>query len=279
MKLKVRALSAMVLSCCVAWQVSAASPAVRPAAPDRADFLSSFGVIESPKSSSAALSDKPAKPSPVPQSVVNFEPEAADNDVRIARARSMREEDLRLSREAVRQIDSGEAELAKATLISFLQAQPLAHESRQVLVMLLMKQRKITEATQQLSDGMRLAPDLTAFKKLFARLHLVSDPVGALAIIESYPPNLADDTEYFELYGLLLQANDQFDAANAVYRALVRMDERQAVWWFGVAVSSDSLGNASDAEAAFEMASQLGLDQIILDRYNRTRLAALRGRL
>jgi len=272
-------LGALLLNCCLIWQVSAANVAVlRPAAPDRTDFLASFGGINGQKSSMPETDATMVKPGFALQSPVNFEAEIVDNEVRIARARSLREEDLRLSREAIRQIEIGEAELVKGDLINFIQAQPLAHESRQVLVMLLMKQRKTAEATGYLAEGLRLAPDLTVFKKLYARMHLAADPVGALEMIAAYPPDLADDTEYFELYGLLLQANKQFDAANAVYRSLVRIDERQAAWWFGVAISYDSLGQRAEAEAAFEMAQQLGLDDMTLDRYNRSRLAALRGR-
>ena len=96
--------------------------------------------------------------------------------MRVARNRSLVEEDLRLSRQSARQIEAGEMTLAKPALQRFIEAHPLAHESRKVLVMLLIADRQLSEASEVLAEGMQLVPHRVAFKKLYARLQFGGDP-------------------------------------------------------------------------------------------------------
>jgi len=246
-------------------------------APDRAAFLASFGVSPKPKQQNRDVIAQPAAAAVTLLPPVSFETETENNEVRVARNRSLVEEDLRLSRQSARQIEAGEMTLAKPALQRFIEAHPLAHESRKVLVMLLIADRQLSEASEVLAEGMQLVPHRVAFKKLYARLQFGGDRAAAIAIMESLPPRLEEDPEYFELYGLLLQAEGHFEEANSIYRSLVAFNERHAAWWFGVGVSYDGLGLRREAEGAYAMAAQLSLQEMTLERYNRTRLKMLRS--
>ena len=280
MNLMVRALgTSFMVGCLIGSVGSAMAAAEQGPVPDRAAFLSSFGLLPQPKVLSNPSSAGPALEEAIAKAPVGFETAATDNEVRVARNRSLVEEDLRLSLQSARQIEQGEAALAKPVLNNFVEAHPLAHESRKVLVMVLIAEQQLSDAAEVLAEGMKHVPHRGAFKKLYARLQFDGDRAGAIAMMESFPPRLEEDPEYFELYGLLLQAEGQYEEANAIYKSLVLLNERHAAWWFGVAISYDGLGLRREAEGAYAMASQLGLQEMTLERYNRVRLKMLRNAL
>ncbi len=128
-----------------------------------------------------------------------------------------------------------------------------------------------------LESGLKLAPNFGPFKKLYARLLLSSEAERAVTLLRAGAPELTLDTEYHEIYAAALQMSAQFEAASLVYEALLQLDDRNARWWMGLAVSRDAVGDFEEAESAYAMASHFGARNLVLNQYGEARLNALRG--
>jgi MSHA biogenesis protein MshN len=258
--------------------------------PVRGEYLASFGVELLPVSAAPGAAGK-ANAAPagsklnrneatVPMeagSIFTPAPIEEDNEVRTARARSQEELDLIQATDAVRLIEQGQYASAQTNLEGYLDSVPGAHQTRKTLATILMAQRNDAAAREVLESGLKLAPNFGPFKKLYARLLLNSEAERAVTLLEQVPPELTLDTEYHEIYAAALQMSAQFEAASLVYEALLQLDDRNARWWMGLAVSRDAVGDFEEAESAYAMASHFGARNLVLNQYSEARLNALRG--
>ena len=105
----------------------------------------------------------------------------------------------------------------------------------------------------------------------------LSSSERAVALLEQVPPDISLDAEYHEIYAVALQMTEQFEAASLVYEVLLQLDDRNANWWMGLAMSRDAVGDFEEAESAYAMASHFGARHLLLNRYGEARLSALRG--
>lgn len=253
--------------------------------PERGEYLRSFGVEEAgfsvaasrviPKRASVAGASSPASADlvsglPTPELEV-------DNEVRTARERSLRELDLIQSTEAVRLVEQGQYDEAEANLSIYLADNAGAHQTRKTLATVLMARGERVRARDLLETGLDLAPNFSPFKKLYARLLIGQEAERAVALLEQVPPDIGLDAEYHEIYAVALQMTEQFEAASLVYEVLLQLDDRNANWWMGLAMSRDAVGDFEEAESAYAMASHFGARHLLLNRYGEARLSALRG--
>jgi len=258
--------------------------------PVRGEYLASFGVELLPVSAAPDAAEK-ANAAPTGSklnrnevtvsmeagSIFTPAPIEEDNEVRTARARSQEELDLIQATDAVRLIEQGQYASAQTNLEGYLDSVPGAHQTRKTLATILMAQRNDAAAREVLESGLKLAPNFGPFKKLYARLLLNSEAERAVTLLEQVPPELTLDTEYHEIYAAALQMSAQFEAASLVYEALLQLDDRNARWWMGLAVSRDAVGDFEEAESAYAMASHFGARNLVLNQYGEARLNALRG--
>jgi len=258
--------------------------------PVRSEYLASFGVELLPVSAAPDAAEK-ANAAPTGSklnrnevtvsmeagSIFTPAPIEEDNEVRTARARSQEELDLIQATDAVRLIEQGQYASAQTNLEGYLDSVPGAHQTRKTLATILMAQRNDAAAREVLESGLKLAPNSSPFKKLYARLLLNSEAERAVTLLEQVPPELTLDTEYHEIYAAALQMSAQFEAASLVYEALLQLDDRNARWWMGLAVSRDAVGDFEEAESAYAMASHFGSRNLVLNQYGEARLNALRG--
>jgi MSHA biogenesis protein MshN len=257
--------------------------------PARSEYLASFGVELKSVSAApimvgeanAAQAGSKLKRNEVvissgAGSTFTSAPIEEDNEVRTARARSQEELDLIQATDAVRLIEQGQYASAQSNLELYLARVPGAHQTRKTLATILMAQRNDAAAWEVLESGLKLAPNFGPFKKLYARLLLNSEAERAVTLLEQVPPELTLDTEYHEIYAAALQMSAQFEAASLVYEALLQLDDRNARWWMGLAVSRDAVGDFEEAESAYAMASHFGARNLVLNQYGEARLNALR---
>lgn len=269
----------LALSCAFAAMVHSAE------GPERAEYLKSFGVEETdvaaaapramPNRASEAAADLPviaAQAGGLPTPELE-----EDNEVRTARERSLRELDLIQSTEAVRLVEQGQYDAAEANLSIYLADNAGAHQTRKTLATVLMARGELVRARDLLETGLDLAPNFSPFKKLYARLLIGEEAERAVALLEQVPPDISLDAEYHEIYAVALQMTEQFEAASLVYEVLLQLDDRNAKWWMGLAMSRDAVGDFEEAESAYAMASHFGARQLLLNRYGEARLSALRG--
>src|SRR5690606_35314914 len=91
-------------------------------------------------------------------------------------------------------------------LLVFLGEHPAAHQSRETLATLLLAQHDLVQAESIVDDGLALAPNYSAFKKIKARLLMQkADMTQALQLLGTVPPAISDDPEYHELLASLYQ--------------------------------------------------------------------------
>ena len=234
--------------------------------PERAEYLKSFGVEEADVAAAAPR----AMPNRAQEAVAGLPVIAAqagglptpeleeDNEVRTARERSLRELDLIQSTEAVRLVEQGQYDAAEANLSIYLADNAGAHQTRKTLATVLMARGELVRARDLLETGLDLAPNFSPFKKLYARLLIGEEAERAVALLEQVPPDISLDAEYHEIYAVALQMTEQFEAASLVYEVLLQLDDRNANWWMGLAMSRDAVGDFEEAESAYAMASHFG---------------------
>jgi MSHA biogenesis protein MshN len=241
---------------------SASAPAAPPARP-RAPKAEAPATLEldaslqrTPKPARSAQAERPA-------------PRAGVRDERAAEARH---------REAAGALTRGEPRTAEQGFREALALNPRHHAAREALVVLLLDQARFDEAQALLDEGVALASDRVAFRRLGARLDLArGQPGRALLRLEASPPSVAADPEYHGLLGSAYQRLARHEEAARVYQGLTQLQPAEPHWWAAYGLSRDALGDRAGALAAYAQARQLGgLDPRVLEHINR-RTAALQA--
>lgn len=279
-----KVLERSVASLVVAWTI-VSTPLVFADVPQLQEYIASFGsdaatavaVPDSPKQQAVVGLDSDRQMRETSLSDEGLTALPADNELRSARAMTAGEQDRLMVQSALVLIDSGEIEEAMASLEHYLDETPRAHQSRQTLATIQLARSDSMGAQATLKDGLALAPNYAGFKRLYARTIMVVDPEAAVALLDELPPLVSQDPEYFELYAVLLQQTGRFEDALGIYRVLLQMDPTSGKLWLGYATALEAVGEAAEALAAHRAANRQGLADPSLDRYNRSRLKALRG--
>lgn len=130
-------------------------------------------------------------------------------------------------------------------------------------------------AEQTLRQGLVTAQEPAPLAKLYARMLLDrGEKHAAVGILQTHRP-ATRDPEYDAFLAALLQQQGQYAEAGDIYRQLLAGDENSGAWWIGLAISSDSLGNSTDALSAFRRALHADSLKTPLTRYARRRIAEL----
>jgi MSHA biogenesis protein MshN len=146
------------------------------------------------------------------------------------------------------------------------------------LVALFIRDKRYTEASRYLNQGLLLTPNHVSFVKLKARLLMIKgNNRGALATLAHVSPPLSNDTEYYVLTALLQQRLNQPVKAARTYERLLRYNSSQSVWWMGLGVSLESAQQSSAAAQAYQQAINTGHLNARLKTYVRGRLKAITG--
>ncbi len=219
----------------------------------------STGSIESPESSAAPAA--PAAATTLRRNTGNAATAAARSAARGLAA--MRGDDLlnaeRLFREALT-IDPG-----NGAVWSYLYSN-------------LVRASKPAAAEQALRRGLISAKEPAPLAKLYARMLLDrGEKNAAVGILRTHRPVAATDTEYDAFLAALLQQLGQYAEAGEIYRKLLTVEPGSGSWWFGLAMSSDSIGNRPDALSAFQRALRTDSLKTPLARYARRRTMELQA--
>lgn len=187
----------------------------------------------------------------------------ADSGTAVARqAREMplSERDRLQVQEALTLWSQGQQLTALQLLDSFAYENPEAHQSRETLAKLLIRQGEVERALQAAELGLQIAPSHPGYKKVKARILLSQSNVpDALAILSSAPPSVSNDPEYHNLLATAQLAGGEYDEAIASYRALLRLNDPRidkAPLWYGLGSAQQRIGNAAEARQAYQQALQ-----------------------
>ena len=233
------------------------------------------------------MADSAALPTQSNQVIINTEPAAVAASPALLRsspAESVKEApeftneqlDTIAVQEALRLISNGNTEEANETLEQFIASNRYAHQSRETYAKLLMSRGSLEEANTLINAGIALTPNHSGFKKVKARLLMRVGEIGeAVNLLMSRAPDMAQDSEYYDLLASAQLMSRDFSGAVISYRGLVQHDQTQGKWWFGFAAAHDQLGNSEEASQAYSQAIQYSNLSANLRRRSQERLGAL----
>jgi cytochrome c-type biogenesis protein CcmH/NrfG len=179
---------------------------------------------------------------------------------RQSREMPLSERDRLTVQEALTLWSQGQQLSALQALDSFAYENPEAHQSRETLAKLLIRQGEVERALQATEIGLQIAPSHAGYKKVKARILIGQSNVPeALALLSATPPSVSNDPEYHSLLATAQLAGGEYTQAIQSYRALLRLDDtrlEKAPLWYGLGSAQQRLGNLDEARQAYQQALQ-----------------------
>jgi len=140
-----------------------------------------------------------------------------------------------------------------------LEIDPGHEAARQTLVALLIETKRVDEAALSLQEGLAVDTGNTGFAMLLARIMVESNDIPtALLVLQRHaaPPDRNPDFHAFA--GALYQRLDRHKEAIEQYQAALRLAPSAGVWWLGLGISLQAVGQPKDAQEAFTRAKSAG---------------------
>jgi MSHA biogenesis protein MshN len=174
---------------------------------------------------------------------------------------------------ALEAAQAGQSRAAIAKAQEALAAYPPHTAARQLAAALEQETGGAGRAIGLLKDGLALAPGQPALALALARVQaqqgLADD---ALATLEQHA---VPGAEAQGLRGGVLARRADYAGALGAYEAAARAQPQNSLWWLGLGVSLEALGEPARARIAFGKAQALGLAREDLSQYVQERLLAL----
>ncbi len=166
---------------------------------------------------------------------------------------------------------------ARRSFEAVLAINPKQVDARLQLARLFQMTSELDKVETLLSQGLSVAFGNAPLKKYYARFLLQQQrPAEAFDILSAEPyPELALDFEYHALLAALLQETKQFQASGTLYRQLLDIDSRQPLWWMGLGIARDQVGEYKQARDAYRNALSLPGLKPELTQYIQDRLQVL----
>ena len=251
---------------------STAVPAKLAALPESAEVLTAPPAAEKPAplANAARASAKPTRErgsAPIP---------GMETEVQNFKQRNPQQRVDDRYRDALRKLNEGQLNAARADLTEVLQSQPKHSGARLALVGIELEERRGAQAEKLLRDGIQLQPSENAFSMALARLEVERGDVdAALGTLARAQNSASGDADYHGFYAALLQRAGRHAEAIEHYQLALRQREA-ANWLIGLGISLEAANRARDAEQIYRRAQQsAGLTNELQDFANQ-RLQQLR---
>ena len=200
----------------------------------------------------------PAQPSAQPLAQVPSQAQPAHEEpapLRVVDELSPAQLDIARVQEALALLAASDDEAAFELLEAHIEAAPLAHQSRETLIKLLISRGEFAKAEMLSDAGLALVANHAGFKKAKARLLIQrEDYIAAADVLAARAPSASADPEYFELLASAQLAAADFQGSAQSYRQLIESDRSQSRWWYGLGISQERLGNTQQAIQAYRQA-------------------------
>lgn len=172
-------------------------------------------------------------------------------------------------------IADGELATAEGRLLARITSAPRDRVARELLIGLMLRGERSTDALQEIDRGLALFPGHGKFLLIKARLLAQGGETdAAIALLASAGRIEGMQQQRLQMLAALYQQQSRFAAASESYRALIALDARSAAAWAGLAISLDAVGDAGTAEA-YRRALALGGLPEPAARYAQQRLAEM----
>jgi len=148
---------------------------------------------------------------------------------------------------------------ARVLLRQALQQQARHFRARELLASSYIKGGRYVEATELLQQGRKLQPQHWLFTQLYARVLLQQQQLdAAVSALNDAPPSVSQDPQYHALLAALYQRQGDHHSAAKTYQELLQRYPREGVWWVGLGISQEQLGQQEQATLAYNKAAQSG---------------------
>ncbi len=149
-------------------------------------------------------------------------------------------------------------------------------KAREMLAGIYIKVGRYVEAAQLLKRGVAINPGQSMFRKLYARVLLEQGALDqAVGVLERNLPPISQDVDYYALLAALYQRQGRHKNAVEIYRDLLKQNSRVGIWWIGMGISLEKLGDSEAARQAYKKARASGTLAAQMIQYTDNRLAAL----
>ncbi len=158
-----------------------------------------------------------------------------------------------------------------------LEQHPRHTRAREMLAGIYIKAGRYVEAAELLERGVNINPEHSMFRKLYARVLLEQDGLNkAVQVLEGRLPPIAQNVDYYALLAALYQRQGRHKNAVALYQNMLKENTMVGIWWIGLGISQEKLGESVAARQAYEKARASGTLAVEMIQYADNRLAALK---
>ena len=180
--------------------------------------------------------------------------------------------------QGVRALQQGQNAAAEQLFRSALDSNPDNAAAREALTALYARSGRGPEAEQLLAAGLTLnTGNRPRFAKLYASLLMQRGAdAQAIQVLDANKPDIHADADYYALLAALEQRSGRNREAVALYRQLLAVDPGQGVWWAGLGISLEQLGEPDTALVAYTHAQTADSLDDALARYVQNRINALK---
>lgn len=183
----------------------------------------------------------------------------------------------KLYREAVYQYKSGDIDSSIDSLAKVIQLDPLNGKARRLLASAYLKRERVDLAVSILDDSVRKLPDEIEIRRLYAQLlYELGRADKAIEILRVSNPPFNQYADYHALLAGILQDQGQHSEAASIYRELVSINADNSLWWMGLGISEEALGNNNSALQAYSEALNRGRLSNNLKQYVSQRIQRLK---
>ena len=152
-------------------------------------------------------------------------------------------------------LGQGRSAQAAEVFAQIVASDPLHDAARQALVALHLGARNTAEAERVMVERQALVPKSTAFAIMLARLQAErGDNELALETLRASPPAAGSNAAYHASMAALLARQGQHAAAVTQYQTALRAAPNSGVWWMGLGLSLQAVGQIPEAQDALRRA-------------------------
>lgn len=146
----------------------------------------------------------------------------------------------------------GQKDKAVMMLTMLLEAHPVFHPARELLINLLLEQGNLVKAEKILQAGLSFDSNYSPFVELKAKMLVNAGKVNkALELLQRAAPPIENNPDYHAFIAALYQRQGQSLLAAKLYEQLLSVEPNKAIWWMGLAIALESQGNESEAREAY----------------------------
>ncbi|MBI5447874.1 MAG: hypothetical protein HY939_04015 [Gammaproteobacteria bacterium] len=155
---------------------------------------------------------------------------------------------------------------------------PSFKEARLGLISVFLQLKRFGDANQLIQEGKRLHLHDDTFIMMEARLQLAqNNPASAQKTLLSISPPFKSHLDYYALLAATFEKNQEYAQSAALYEKLLALRPTEAIWWLGLGVSQEALGDKNAALESYEHTFDSSELPPSLQSYVSTRIRELGG--